>query len=139
MSFKARLNVDGMENPTDKDGVTGFRVLNCSYNLDRDTDFTGRPTGDVRGGIIRVELESSSNNEFFEWVISTFKQMNGKLDFYKRDENAIMRSLEFSDAYCVNYAEMFSAVGDSPMTMSVTISAKKIKMNAGEHMNDWPS
>jgi hypothetical protein len=129
MPFKARMTIDGGEE---------IRLLHCSYNLDRDTDFTGRPSSDVRGGTIRFEIESSTNNELYEWIIDAFKRCDGEIKFFKRNEDAVMRTLKFEEAYLVSFGESFDAVGEGAMTSSGTISAKKIDMEGGVHENDWP-
>ena len=48
-----------------------------------------------------------------------------------------MRELEFENAFCVEYREEFNAVNTEPMTVSFTVSAKKIKMNQVSLENKW--
>ncbi len=128
MSFKARLDVEGQD----------LRVLHCNYSLQRDTDFTGRPSSDVRGGTIHFEVESTDSSMFFEWMTDPYAMKSGKFTFYKRDEESKMKELEFEDAYLVSYSESVDAIGDNPMVESLVVSAKKIKLGGGEHENDWP-
>ncbi len=128
MSFRAILDVDGEE----------FRVLHCNYSLQRDVDFSGRPSSDVRGGTLHLEIESSDDTSYFEWICDPYQVKSGKVTFYKRDEEAAMKELEFEDAYLVSYAESVDAIGDSPMVESLVFSAKKISMGGATHENDWP-
>jgi hypothetical protein len=129
MSFKATLDVDGNQ----------YRVLECSYELERDTDQFGKPASDVRGGKIYLKIESSSNVGFFEWGVSAFTRKAGKITFNKTDDDAALKELEFEDAYLVGYREDFGSQGNAGMTESLTISAKKIIMGGAEHENHWPS
>ncbi len=129
MSFKATLDVDGNQ----------YRVLECTYDLERDTDQFGKPASDVRGGRIYLTIESSSDTAFFEWMVSSYTRKAGKVVFNKTEEDAELKVLEFEDAYMVGYQESFGASGNTGMVESLTISAKKIIMGGAEHENSWPS
>jgi len=129
MSFRAILDLDGTE----------YRVLHCNYSLQRDTDFSGRPSSDVRGGTIHLEIEASDDTSFFEWICDPYAMKSGKVTFYKRDEEAALKELEFEDSYLISYAESIDAIGDSPMLESLVLSAHKISMGGATHENDWPT
>ncbi|MEM9986866.1 MAG: type VI secretion system tube protein TssD [Bacteroidota bacterium] len=129
MSFKATLDVDGNQ----------YRVLECSYDMERDTDQFGKPASDVRGGKIRLTIESSSDTAFFEWMVSSYTRKAGKVVFNKTEEDAELKVLEFEDAYMVGYSESFGSQGNTGMVEHLSISAKKIIMGGAEHENSWPS
>lgn len=129
MPFKATLDVDG----------NTYRVLQCSYLVDRDVDQFGKPASDVRGGKIDLEIESSGETTFFEWAVSKFTRKNGSVTFVKPDEDAELKVLEFEDAYMVSYKESFGSMGETGMVESFTVSAKKIMMGGAELENDWPT
>lgn len=129
MSFKARLKIDGED----------FRIIHSSYALQRDTDFSGRPSSDVRGGSVHFELESSENTMFIEWMCTPTALKDGVIDFHKRDSDAIMKTLEFKDAYLVSFTETFDNMGDSPMSISCVVSAREIIMGSASLENEWPS
>lgn len=129
MSFKANLAIDGND----------YRVLECVYELERDTDQFGKPASDVRGGRLFLQIESSEDTTFFEWMVSSYVRKSGTVTFFKTNEEAEMKVLEFEDAYLVGYSEEFGSSGNSGMTESLTISAKKIVMGGAEHENNWPS
>ena len=78
MSFKATLEVDG----------TSYRVLECTYELERDTDQFGKPASDVRGGKVFARIESSGDASFFEWMVSSYTRKAGKVIFNKTNEDA---------------------------------------------------
>lgn len=129
MSFNAKLEIDG----------TSYRVLSCSYQLERDIDQFGKPTSGVRGGTIAVSIESSSDTSFIEWMVTPKTRKAGKIIFEKTDEDASLKELEFEDAYLISQGEGFGSQGSTGMVESIIISAKKIIMGPAEHENDWPS
>ena len=127
MSFKAKLKVDGKE----------VNVLQISYDLNQEVDPTGRPSSVTRGGRIKLQIESTADSSFFEWMCNNFTHKDGVVTFIKRDTDAKMKELEFFEGYLVKYEESFDATDDVPLTETFTISAKEIKVGSGEHKNEW--
>lgn len=127
MSFKARLEVAGKT----------YNILNVNYSLAQETDPTGRPSSQTRGGRIEVTVESTGESDIFEWMTNSFERKDGKVIFLKRDSDATLKNLSFTDGYVVKYKENFDASGTNPLTETFTISAKSIKMGTGEHVNEW--
>lgn len=127
MSFRAQFEVDGKT----------FEVMHCSYSLQRDTDFTGRPSSTLHGGTIQMEIESSDDVSLLEWMTDPYAMKSGKVTFFKRDSEAKMKELEFEDGYMITYSESISAFGNNPMVQNFTISSKKIKMGGASHTNKW--
>lgn len=129
MSFKATLSIDGGEET---------RLLHCSYALQRDFDSTGRPSSMVHGGTIDFTIESTDDNSLFEWMVDQFSHKKGKATFFKRDSNTKMKEVSFEDGYIVKYSEAIDAIGESPMVINFTVSAKKISVAGATHENPWP-
>ena len=127
MSFKAQFKVAGKE----------FNVLDCHYSLNQETDATGRPSSVTRGGKITLTVESTGDTSLFEWMINSFERKDGSVVFLKRDSDATLKELKFSEAYLVNYSESFSSVGEMPLTETFTLSAKQIELGSGKHQNEW--
>lgn len=127
MSFKAKLKVDGKE----------YNVLSCNYALKQETDATGRPSAITRGGKISLAVESTGETGFFEWMTNSFERKDGTITFIKRDSDATLKELSFTEAYVVDYRENFNGVDDKPLTETFTLSAKSIKLGNGEHINEW--
>jgi len=127
MSFKAKLKVAGKE----------YNVLNCSYGLSQETDATGRPSSVSRGGMITIEVESTSDTSLSDWMFNNFEMKSGSIVFLKRDTEATSKELNFTDAYAVKYNENFDASGNNPMTEKITLSAREIGVGNGEHVNEW--
>lgn len=128
MAFKAKFSVDGKE----------VNVLTCSFSFHQNVDPTGRPSSDVRGGMIHVSVESTEDTSMFEWMTDPHGFKSGKIIFYKRDSDSKMKELEFKDASCVEYNESFDAVSASPMYTSFTLSAREVTIGNATHANQWP-
>jgi hypothetical protein len=128
MAFRADLKIDGKE----------YRLLHCSYSLQRDVDPTGRPSSEVKGGTIHFEIESTEDTSLWDLMIAQFKSVDGTITFKKRDEDAKMKELKFETAYVVDLAENFDSVGGNPMTLTFTLSAHKLTLGSETHENEWP-
>ncbi|MBL3656760.1 type VI secretion system tube protein TssD [Fulvivirga sediminis] len=127
MSFKAKLKVGGNE----------YNVLSCDYGLNQETDATGRPSSVTRGGMITIEVESTADTSLSDWMFNNFEMRDGSVVFLKRDTDATSKQLDFENAYAVKYKENFNSSGDNPMTETITLSARVIKVGNGEHVNEW--
>ena len=128
--FKAVFKIEGEE----------FNVLKCHYVLDRDTDQSGRPSTDVRGGKITLQIESSQKTMFFDWIINAYAQKSGEVEFYKRNDPSPAKVLKFEEAYMVEYGEDFDVVGpnkEAPMVETFTVSSRKITLG-GTFEKIWP-
>lgn len=125
MSFTAVINLDGEES----------NVLQCGFRFTETTDGTGRPTSVPRGGFITLTVESKENTEFFDWMISPVQTKSSIITFLKNDAISKLKTLEFTDAYCVDYYETFDHTGENPMQIQLVISATAIKLNESEYGN----
>ena len=128
MSFIAKLKMDGEE----------MNVLHCGFRFTQVTDATGKPTSIPQGGSINLVVESSGSTDLFDWMISPTQTKSGTITFFRRDSNSKLKTLEFGDAHCVDYYETFDHIGDHPMQIQITLSAKEIKLNDSEFKNNWP-
>ncbi|WP_372638140.1 type VI secretion system tube protein TssD [Fodinibius sp.] len=127
MSFKAKLDVNGKQ----------VNVLSCSYDLNQEVDATGRPSSVTRGGRIRLQVESTGDSSFFEWMVNNYERRDGTVSFLKRDTEARMKQLKFSEGYLVSYSEQFEATNEQPLSETFTISAREITVGQGTHVNEW--
>lgn len=128
MSFKATFEVDGKK----------YRVFHCSYSLHQDTDATGRPSSEVRGGTIQLEVESTGDSSLTAWMMDAFKKKDGKITFLQRDSDQKMKEITFKEGYCVAYTETFANMGENPMSENIVISAKTLNSGGAEFENSWP-
>ncbi len=140
MSFKVNLEFGGHT----------YRVLNAQYSAFQPTDVSGRPSSIVRGGKITVSVESSGNSALFAKTADSFNREDGKLIFFKRDSEAILKEVIFKDTYIVEYTESFSGGGvtgsskfdtandENPTIETVTFSAKILEVDGNQIDNNWP-
>lgn len=129
MSFSARLTIDDSED---------MIVLHCSYRLTQGTNITGMPAAIPKGGMITLVIESTNSTDLFDWMVNPTSTKNGVITFYRRDMASKLKTLEFFDAYCVDYQEEFDHKGEHPMQIAFTLSAKTLKLNDSEYKNNWP-
>ena len=127
MSFLSQLTIDD-------DTMT---VLRCSFAFEQGSDVTGRPSQRPRGGKINILLESTNKTDFLEWMISNDMTKDGEVIFYKRDNMSSLKTVKFTDAYCLSYQEDFNAVGSEPLRTNITISAKEITVKETTFINNW--
>ena len=128
MAFKAKLNFEGKE----------YDVLYCKYSLKRDVDSKGRPASDVYGGIIHIDVESTSDVTILDKMANGFKATSGSIVFKKSAEESKMKELSWENVYIIGYDEEIDVVGSKPMHTSFVVSAKKISMDAAQVEQAWP-
>lgn len=128
--FKATLKIDGKE----------YNVLQCNYSMDREIDQSGRPSTDIRGGTVSLVIESSQDTGFWDWMIDSYAQKDGEVEFFKRNDPSPAKVLKFEEAYMVKCGEDFDIAGPNksqPMIEKFTVSARKISLG-GTHEKVWP-
>jgi hypothetical protein len=130
MAFLAKVSIDGGEE---------MNVLNCSFRFTQTTDATGKPSALPQGGYLSFVVESTKETDLCDWMISPTGTKNGVVTFYRRDMYSKLKTVEFTDAYCVDYHESFDHKGEHPMQISVVICAKTLKINESEFKNNWPA
>lgn len=128
MSFTAILKI----------GQDHLNVLACDFAFSQSVDSYGKPAAKPQGGIINVVIESTMDTSLFEWMIANHQTRSGIIVFKRRDVNSRMKELEFKDAYCVQYREVFMSTGETPMQIQLTLSAKELKMGTVTYQNPWP-
>ena len=129
MAFRASLSMAGKE----------YDVLNCTFELSRDTDGKGRPASGVYGGRVTFEIESTEDTSIIEAMVnSQFKPFEGSVIFKKTDEDAKMKELTFNQAYVVYYKEGLDVTGEVPMMIRFTVSAEELTLGDAAHDNRWP-
>lgn len=129
MSFLSKITIDDET----------MNVLKCSFSFEQGADSTGRPSQKPRGGQISVLIESTNKTDFLEWMISPNMTKNGEIVFFKRDNMSSLKTIRFTEAYCLSYNEDFDAVSSDPLKTQIVISAKEISVRDTTFTNNWPS
>ena len=116
-------------------------IIFFDYSFRQPVDSYHQPSGIPRGGIINLTVKALENNaDIYNWMISETMQKNGKIEVMNPGEpNKVMKTLEFKEAYCINYNERWFTKDTNekyPHTESFTITCKTFK-NATEFSNEW--
>jgi len=127
MSFKAKLFLGRRE----------YMIKNVNYSLQQETDATGRPSTIVRGGKIHVTVTYARDTYLFETMANNFEQVDGSVMYYRRDNDAVLKELFFTDAYIIKYSERFRHRGRLSFYQTILLSAREIQMGQGVHSNQW--
>ncbi len=114
------------------------KVINCQFGMSQAIIVNGQASQKpVGGGIIEIELESTSSTELYDWMSCPDKRKSGSITFYRRDAMSKLKKLDFIDALCVDYIESFCSEGIRPMVIKIKLSAREIKLEDVSVVNDW--
>ncbi|SNR31428.1 type VI secretion system tube protein TssD [Flavobacterium sp. ov086] len=127
MSFLAKLHIDGEE----------YNILEFNINFKQDIDTASKPTGNPRGGIIKMIIESSQNTHFLSWMLNSDLTKDGKITFYRRDAMSKMKELTFEKAFCIGYDELFTSTTEIPMKITMELVAKEFVFDDAKFYNNW--
>ena len=115
-----------------------MNILHCAFRFTQATDGTGKPTAIPQGGAVTLVVESNGTTGLFDWMVSATETKNGTITFYRRDNMSKLKTLQFTDAHCVDYHETYDHNSESPMQVQITLSAKEVKLNESKFKNNWP-
>ena len=126
------------------DGYAEREVAEVTYNFKRDADKEGQPSGIARGGqiVVKVKALNDGNCDLLEWINNTGGGKKGSIIFYdSRDQSKKMKSIDFENAYCVDFTESWEDKGDNTQGLAhfevITISCQKIANGAASYENEW--
>ena len=121
-----------------------YGVVECSYDFSQSIDETGKPTSRPRGGTITFVMPSTSDDDlfFYNWMFNKTQVHNGTFRFcvYTTRNKQSYKTVEFSNAYCINLRDYFNDSDSKLMYTTVTISAEQIRIgkNGGAILNnEW--
>ena len=129
MSFLAKLELDGEE----------LTILDCSFTFRQDTDYTGRPCAKPQGGQVSLLIESTAKTDFLDWTISPTNTKNCKVTFFRRDNMSSLKTVEITDAFCIEYTEHFNSNAAQPLQIHLILSAREISIKGTKFTNNWPT
>jgi hypothetical protein len=132
-SFNAELSIDGKT----------FSVLTASYGLYQAMDESGKPSSGVRTHLIQLQLAGSDDETLTNWAADAQKRLDGKITFFRIDEQSTFKELAFEQAYCVQYAERVAPANTTDQALSgsylieIGISPAVLKIGGTKHDNQW--
>jgi Hemolysin coregulated protein Hcp (TssD) len=128
MSFMAKLKL----------GENQYNVLNADFEVSQSVGHRNMPNDQPHLGFINVVVESTSKDELFAWAMSAKSTKNGEIVFFRTDIASSLKTLIFTDAFCIRYREVFDAEGSTPMRIYITLSARMIECMGVSRWEMWP-
>ena len=125
------------------DGGAERQVLSFRFSFAQPYDEFGRAVGRVQGGTIQIELElKEGDSSIPEWASDPTLVKPGSLLLKSVNSMSTRKTIDFTDAYCVEYEEFYRPeLGQiekpRPMIVKFTLSAKKLTVGGVEHENIW--
>ena len=119
------------------DGYKDREVMMVTYEFDQATDVEGQMSGIPRGGKITVRVKALNDGtpELLAWMIERNLPKNGQIDFLETKTGKAMKSIKFSNGYCVDFDEKWEdKMGHFE---EITISCKAIEVGSVKYENDW--
>ena len=127
MAYNAILDFEGKE----------FDVIRSECRIERAVDSKGRPSSNLYGGKVSVQIESNDDTMIFEHTASQFKPNSGIITF-RKDEVDVMKELKWENGYIISYEENMNNISGAPMTICFTISAQTIVVGGEKLQQNWP-
>lgn len=119
-SFDVKMEVDSKT----------YHVVNMSYSVNRDLDFSGRPSSGLKNSILDVDLEVPDGDAmFFQWLCRN-EIKDGSIRFDKIDQASRQIEFQYEKAFCVSYKQVYAS-GPKSLVVSLKLSAQKLTMISG--------
>lgn len=119
------------------DGFTDREVLMVTYAFNQATDTEGQTAGIPRGGRITVRCKAlnDGNPDLLKWMTTQNLAKNGSVIFNETKTGNLMKTVEFTDGYCVDFVEYWEdRVGHYE---EIIISCREIKVGPVSYHNKW--
>ena len=119
------------------DGYKEREVMMVTYEFDQATDVEGQMSGIPRGGkiIVRVKAMNDGTPELLAWMIERNLPKNGQIDFLETKTGKAMKSIKFTNGYCVDFDEKWE--DKQGHYEEIVISCKAIEVGSVKYENDW--
>lgn len=119
------------------DGFADREVMMVTYSFNQATDTEGQMAGIPRGGriTVRVKALNDGNPDLLKWMTSPNLGKNGSIVFNETKTGNQMKTIEFTDGYCVDFVEYWEdKMGHYE---EITISCREIKNGPVSYHNQW--
>jgi hypothetical protein len=127
MSITARLYIEGNNK--------GIRILACDFSFSQDVDAQGKVNSKVRAGLINITIPGIDDTEIIQWMLGRDDKKDCKISYSGFIDTGPHRSIEFEDAYLVNYHESYSEAND--IVIHLTFSSRIIKIKGVTYESNW--
>lgn len=127
MSLAARLFIEG--------DTKGIKILSCDFSFSQNVDAQGKVNSKVRAGLINITIPGVDDTEILQWMLIIDGKKNCKISYSGFIDTGSHRSIEFKEAYLVNYREVFSEASD--IVIHLTLSSRVIQIKGVTHESYW--
>ncbi len=119
------------------DGYKEREVLKVYYEFDQATDVEGQMAGIPRGGkiVVRVKAHNDGTPDLLAWMVEKNLPKDGVITFQETKTGKTMKTIEFTNGYCVNFEEKWQ--DKQGHFEEITITCKEIKFGAVTFENEW--
>ncbi len=119
------------------DGYKEREVLMVTYEFNQETDIEGQMSGIPRGGKInlRVKALNDGKPDLMAWMVERNLPKNGTITFNETKTGKVMKTIKFTNGYCVNFQEKWED-GFSHFE-EIVITCKTIEFGNVKYENDW--
>lgn len=119
------------------DGYTEREVMMVTYEFDQATDVEGQMSGIPRGGklVLRVKAHNSGTPDLLAWMIERNLPKSGKITFVETKTGKTMKTIKFTNGYCVNFDEKWE--DKKGHYEEVVVTCQKIEFESVTFENDW--
>ena len=89
------------------DGYKEREVQMVTYEFDQATDVEGQMSGIPRGGLITVRVKALNDGtpDLLAWMVERNLPKNGTITFLETKTGKSMKTIKFTNGYCVNFEE----------------------------------
>jgi len=108
-----------------------IKVLEFDFDFSQQTDSIGIPNGVPFGGRINFVIESTTDTQLLDWMLTPKARKSGKIEVQLKNK----KTIKFKNAYCIHYHEYFSHTGgDQPMSTNISIIAESVIVEGKQFM-----
>ncbi len=119
------------------DGYKEREVLMVTYDFDQATDVEGQMAGIPRGGkiTVRVKAHNDGTPDLLAWMVERNLPKNGTITFSETKTGKSMKTIKFTNGYCVNYDEKWE--DKKGHYEEIVITCKDIEFGSVKFENEW--
>lgn len=119
------------------DGYKEREVQMVTYEFDQATDVEGQMSGIPRGGQIRVRVKALNDGtpDLLAWMVERNLPKNGTITFLETKTGKSMKTIKFTNGYCVNFEERWE--DKKGHFEEIVITCQKIEFGSVVFENDW--
>lgn len=119
------------------DGYKEREVQMVTYEFDQATDVEGQMSGIPRGGQIRVRVKALNDGtpDLLAWMVERNLPKNGTVTFLETKTGKSMKTIKFTNGYCVNFEEKWE--DKKGHFEEIVITCQKIEFGSVVFENDW--